>query len=74
MDAEVHDCDKFKDLLESLIQKYSSSSGICVEALLPELYLHACQESSNYVPRIELGIDHATGVNSTQFDFNMITL
>jgi hypothetical protein len=73
MEITINDCDRFKDVVESMIQKYNTTSGLCIEALLPELYKRACFESSKYVTeRSELTKDHNTGVNATQFDYTMI--
>ena len=73
MAFSMSDCDRFKDVVESIIQKYNTTSGICIEALLPELYKHVSMESSDYVTeRTELTMDHSTGAIATQFDYNMI--
>jgi hypothetical protein len=66
-------CDEFKDFVEGLIRKYSSSTGIEVEKLLGELFLYARCISNQYIQSRYLE-GHGTGVNPTQFDYNMIMM
>jgi hypothetical protein len=73
MNLDIFKANVFMDFVESLIHRYSSTTGVGVEKLLVELYRYATEKSEKHIPPRYLE-GHRTGVNSTQLDFSIIMM
>jgi hypothetical protein len=76
MNITKEKCDEFKGFVEGLLGKYYMPSQRIVDhrCLLPELFEYATQISENHIPPRFIHGENTTGVNSTQFDFDMLMM
>lgn len=75
MNITKEKCEEFKDLVEGLIRRYSSPTGVVYyTSLLPAFLEYAAQISENHIPSRFIHGDNTTRVNSSQFDFNILMM